>query len=73
MTTPTTWETFVKPLHATEGEKRHHFRNAQEAAKKDVERALRILQAQFAIVRGLARFWKQEILSIHHEYLCDHA
>ena len=32
------------------------------AARKDVERAFGILQAQFAIVRGPARFWDQEML-----------
>jgi hypothetical protein len=34
------------------------------AAKKDVERAFGILQAQFAIARGSTRFWDQECLLV---------
>jgi hypothetical protein len=56
------WQTFVKPLTAPQGNKNLDFHNAQVAASKDVERAFGILQAQFAIVRGPARFWDQNIL-----------
>jgi hypothetical protein len=56
------WATFVKPLAKPEGKKELDFHYAQAAARKDVERAFGILQAQFAIVRGPARFWDQEIL-----------
>jgi hypothetical protein len=56
------WQTFVKPVHKPSGKKQLGFHNAQAAARKDVERAFGILQAQFAIVRGPARFWDQEIL-----------
>jgi hypothetical protein len=38
------------------------FYNAHAATRKDVERAFRSLQAQFAIVRGPARFWYKEVL-----------
>ncbi|EMS50874.1 putative DNA-directed RNA polymerase I subunit RPA2 [Triticum urartu] len=55
------WQTFVKPLKKPEGKKELDFHNAQAAAKKDVERASGILQAQFAIVRGPARFWNQKM------------
>ena len=48
------WQTFVKPLKKMEGKKNLDFHNAQAAARKDVERAFGILQAQFAIVRGPA-------------------
>ena len=34
----------------------------QAAARKDVERAFGILQAQFAIVRGPASFWDKKML-----------
>uniref|UniRef100_A0A453SSU8 DDE Tnp4 domain-containing protein n=2 Tax=Aegilops tauschii subsp. strangulata TaxID=200361 RepID=A0A453SSU8_AEGTS len=56
------WQTFVKPLKKSEGKKNLDFHNAQAAARKDVERAFGILQAQFAIVRGPARFWDQKML-----------
>jgi hypothetical protein len=36
------------------------FHSAQTAARNDVERAFGILQAQFAIVSGLAQFWDQK-------------
>ncbi|RWR76319.1 putative nuclease HARBI1 [Cinnamomum micranthum f. kanehirae] len=38
--------------------------NAQESARKDVDRAFGVLQARFAIVRGPARFWDRQTL--HH-------
>ena len=56
------WQTFVKPLKKPEVKKELDFHNAQVAARKDVERAFGILQAQFAIVRGPARFWDQKML-----------
>jgi hypothetical protein len=56
------WATFVKPIACPQGKKELQFHNAQAAARKDVERAFGILQDQFAIVRGPARFWDQEIL-----------
>ena len=55
------WQTFVKPLKKPEGKKNLDFHNAQAAARKDVERAFGILQAQFAIVREPARIWDQKI------------
>jgi hypothetical protein len=53
------WQTFVKPVIQPRGKKQTQFHNAQVAARKDVERAFEILQAQFAIVRGEARFLDQ--------------
>ena len=50
------WQTFVKLLKKSEAKKNLDFHNAQAVARKDVERAFGILQAQFAIVRGPARF-----------------
>src|SRR4051794_9520565 len=52
----------LKPMKAPQGKKNLDFHNAQAAARKDVERAFGILQAQFAIVRGPSRFWDQKIL-----------
>jgi hypothetical protein len=56
------WQTFVKPVKYPTGKKKLMFHNAQASARKDVERAFEILQAQFAIVREPARFWDQNIL-----------
>ena len=52
----------MKTILATQGEKRKLFAKAQEAYRKDVEHAFRVLQARFAIVRGLARFFFPETL-----------
>ena len=52
----------MKPLKKPEGKKNLDFHNAHAAARKDVERAFGILQAQFAIVRGPTRFWDQKML-----------
>ena len=56
------WSTFVKTIPRPLGAKRKLFAEAQEAYRKDVERAFRVLQARFAIVRGLAWFFYHEIL-----------
>jgi hypothetical protein len=40
----------VKPIIQPRGKKQTQFHSAQAAARKDVERAFGILQAQFAIV-----------------------
>jgi hypothetical protein len=56
------WATFVKTILSPQGNKRKHFVVAQESARKDVERAFGVLQAQFAIIRGHARSWKLEML-----------
>jgi hypothetical protein len=56
------WQIFVKPVHKPKGKKQTNFHAAQAAARKDVERAFEIFQAQFAIVRGPARFWDQKCL-----------
>ena len=56
------WATFVKTIPAPQDRKRQHFASAQEAVRKDVERAFGVLQARFAIVRGPARFFHLETL-----------
>ena len=55
-------ENTCEAVEKKEGKKNLDFHNAQAAARKDVERAYGILQAQFAILRGLARFWDQKML-----------
>jgi hypothetical protein len=50
----------VKPLVSPSGKKQQEFHYTQ--AWKDIERAFEILKSQFSIVRGLTKFWDQEIL-----------
>ncbi|XP_074352013.1 uncharacterized protein LOC141691173 [Apium graveolens] len=45
------YSTFVKTVSAPQGNKRKHFAQMQESARKDVERAFGVLQARFAVVR----------------------
>ena len=48
------WATFVKTIPLPQGPKKKLFAERQESVRKDVERAFGLLQARFAIVRGLA-------------------
>ena len=48
------WATFVKTIPAPQTQKHKLFTAAQEACRKDVERAFGVLQARFAIVCGPA-------------------
>ncbi|XP_042449219.1 uncharacterized protein LOC122034161 [Zingiber officinale] len=57
-----TWATFVKSFPCPEDPKRKKFKERQEAARKDVERAFGVLQARWAIVRGPVRYWSRDIL-----------
>ena len=54
--------TFVKTIPAPQGQKYKLFAAAQEACRKDVKRAFRVLQARFAIVHGPARFFHLDTL-----------
>ncbi|XP_042379961.1 uncharacterized protein LOC121972344 [Zingiber officinale] len=49
------WATFVKAFPCPEDPKRKLFKERQEYARKDVERAFGVLQSRWAIVRGPAR------------------
>ena len=54
--------TFVKTISAPQGRKRSLFATTQESTRNDVERSFGVLQARFAIVRGLACLWRTETL-----------
>ncbi|XP_042406232.1 uncharacterized protein LOC121996353 [Zingiber officinale] len=54
--------TFVKVFLCPEDPKRRLFKEGQEAARKDVERAFGVLQARWAIVKGSARYWYRKKL-----------
>ncbi|KAI8524762.1 hypothetical protein RHMOL_Rhmol13G0174100 [Rhododendron molle] len=56
------WVAFVKTISCPQGLEARNFAAAQESARKDVERAFGVLQARFAIICGLARFWDRETL-----------
>jgi hypothetical protein len=56
------WAAFVKTIKAPANSKDKIFAAAQEAQRKDVERAFGVLQARFAIVRNRARFWDEATL-----------
>ncbi|XP_020400181.1 uncharacterized protein [Zea mays] len=56
------WATFVKTIPEPQGNKKKYFAKAQEACRKDVERAFGVLQSRFAIVRGPARLWDEDTL-----------
>lgn len=56
------WATFVKAFQSPQGNKKIYFTRAQQAARKDVERAFGVLQSRFAMVRGPARLWSKEDL-----------
>ncbi|CAI8585490.1 unnamed protein product [Vicia faba] len=45
-----------------QGDKRKLFAQHQEGARKDIERAFRVLQSRFAIIRNPARSWHLDAL-----------
>ena len=56
------WAIFVNTISNPAGQKKAHFAQRQEAARKDVERAFGVLHARFAVVRGPAKQWGAETL-----------
>ncbi|XP_020271556.1 uncharacterized protein LOC109846722 [Asparagus officinalis] len=56
------WATIVQTIQQPQGRKKKYFAMKQEACRKDIERAFRVLQSRFAIVAGSARFWKKHVL-----------
>ncbi|XP_021314674.1 uncharacterized protein LOC110434616 [Sorghum bicolor] len=58
------WATFVKTIPEPQGNKNKYFAKAQEACRKDVERAFGVLQARFAIVQAPARVWDEDTIQL---------
>jgi hypothetical protein len=56
------WATFVKTISKPRGNKKNSLCTRSRILKKDVERAFKVLQARWGIVRGPARFWNQKTL-----------
>ena len=52
----------MKTIPVPQGQKQKLFTVVQEAYRKDVERAFRVLQARFTIVCGLAQFFHLKTL-----------
>ena len=57
------WAMIVKSFPRPSDPKRKKFKEMQEAARKDVERAFGVLQSRWAIIRGAARVWQIKIMS----------
>ncbi|GJU96590.1 ALP1-like protein isoform X1 [Tanacetum coccineum] len=57
------WATIVKSFPCPQDPKRKKFKEMQEAARKDVERAFGVLQSRWAIIRGAARFWHTKTMN----------
>ena len=55
-------DTFVSIISNPVGQEKAHFAQRQEATREDVERAFRVLQAHFAVVRGPTKQWDLETL-----------
>uniref|UniRef100_A0A0D3BBI7 DDE Tnp4 domain-containing protein n=1 Tax=Brassica oleracea var. oleracea TaxID=109376 RepID=A0A0D3BBI7_BRAOL len=51
------WATFIQSIPIPKGPKVVLFAQPQEAVRKDVERAFRVVQARFAIVKNPTLFW----------------
>ncbi|KAI8559745.1 hypothetical protein RHMOL_Rhmol04G0198100 [Rhododendron molle] len=54
------WATLIQTISHPINAKQKLFAEAQEAVRKDVERAFGVLQARFAIVKGSVRLWHRE-------------
>jgi hypothetical protein len=68
------WVTFVKIIGQPQGNEKKYFTKAQEAIRKDVKRAFRVLRARFTIIWGQSRIWVgRRDIEIYHESLYHHA
>ncbi|XP_042415324.1 uncharacterized protein LOC122004511 [Zingiber officinale] len=56
------WATFVKAFPCPEDPKRKLFKERQESARKNVERAFGVIRSRWAIVRGPTRYWYRKKL-----------
>ncbi|XP_073138378.1 uncharacterized protein [Henckelia pumila] len=67
------WAAFVKSFPCPEDPKRKKFKERQESARKDVERAFGVLQARWAIIRGPARsYYKNNLWNIMNTCIILH-
>jgi hypothetical protein len=67
------WATFMKKIPEPRGNKKKYFAKAQEACRKDVKHAFRVLQSRFAIMYGSARLCDDDSLgNIMMTYIIIH-
>jgi hypothetical protein len=57
------WQAFVKIVRNPIDHKKAFFARAQEAVRKDIERAFGVLQARWVVVRGPAYGWDHDEIS----------
>ncbi|XP_047979149.1 uncharacterized protein LOC125221063 [Salvia hispanica] len=57
------WPVFVKTIRCPTDPKKIYFAQQQEAARKNVERAFGMLQAQWAALKGLTRLWYEDCIA----------
>jgi hypothetical protein len=57
------WPTFVKAIRHPYEEKKVYFTQMQESYRKDIERTFGVLQARWAVLRGLAYGWDRNRLT----------
>jgi hypothetical protein len=57
------WLAFVKTVRNPIDQKKSYFTRAQEATRKDIERAFGVLQSRWDVVRGPAYGWDRDQIS----------
>ncbi|XP_073130843.1 uncharacterized protein [Henckelia pumila] len=67
------WAAFVKSFTCPEDPNKKKFKERQESARKDIERAFGVLQACWAIVRGPARsYYRNDLRNIMYTCIILH-
>ncbi|KAL8470837.1 hypothetical protein ACS0TY_033416 [Phlomoides rotata] len=56
------WSTLVQTIREPRSNKHRYFASKQESCRKDVERALGVLQSRFHILANPVRFWSKDDL-----------
>ncbi|XP_076917170.1 uncharacterized protein LOC143577131 [Bidens hawaiensis] len=57
------WSTLVKSFKYPHTDEAEAFKKHHESARKDVERAFRVLQSRWHIIKGHARIWSIKTIS----------
>ncbi|GJU26697.1 ALP1-like protein isoform X1 [Tanacetum coccineum] len=63
------WSTVVKMFSVARDEKTLKFKRVQEAARKDIERAFRVLQGRWGIIRQPACTYQNQLVKRNHVLL----